>query len=139
MGSLTVIGLPSEGGAGHVLHSQNQLSIKLLSVFFFWFPDSRKTIIFWGFICSIFMIRTASELLEDATHSNTKLAEIKISCSPFFFFFLQTPWEEVKNEMVGEKGLAPEAADLIGEYVQNNGEQQRYLIIIIIIIFFYTI
>ncbi|XP_077330271.1 histidine--tRNA ligase, cytoplasmic [Lithobates pipiens] len=33
----------------------------------------------------------------------------------------KTPWEEVKNEMVGEKGLAPEAADLIGEYVQNNG------------------
>ncbi|XP_077122250.1 histidine--tRNA ligase, cytoplasmic [Ranitomeya variabilis] len=33
----------------------------------------------------------------------------------------KTPWEEVKNEMVGEKGLASEAADLIGEYVQNNG------------------
>ncbi|XP_075066004.1 histidine--tRNA ligase, cytoplasmic [Mixophyes fleayi] len=33
----------------------------------------------------------------------------------------KTPWEEVKNEMVGEKGLAPEAADYIGEYVQNNG------------------
>ncbi|XP_066444906.1 histidine--tRNA ligase, cytoplasmic-like [Eleutherodactylus coqui] len=33
----------------------------------------------------------------------------------------KTPWEEVKNEMVGEKGLASEAADQIGEYVQNNG------------------
>ncbi|XP_063304123.1 histidine--tRNA ligase, cytoplasmic [Pelobates fuscus] len=33
----------------------------------------------------------------------------------------KTPWEDVKNEMVGEKGLAPEAADLIGEYVQNHG------------------
>ncbi|KAM4747340.1 histidine--tRNA ligase, cytoplasmic [Rhinophrynus dorsalis] len=33
----------------------------------------------------------------------------------------KSPWEDVKNEMVGEKGLAPEAADLIGEYVQNNG------------------
>ncbi|XP_075437303.1 histidine--tRNA ligase, cytoplasmic-like [Ascaphus truei] len=33
----------------------------------------------------------------------------------------KTPWEDVKNEMVGEKGLAPEAADLIGEYVQRNG------------------
>uniref|UniRef100_A0A8C3WDE5 Histidine--tRNA ligase, cytoplasmic n=1 Tax=Catagonus wagneri TaxID=51154 RepID=A0A8C3WDE5_9CETA len=30
-------------------------------------------------------------------------------------------WEEVKNEMVGEKGLAPEVADLIGDYVQQHG------------------
>ncbi|MEE6478720.1 hypothetical protein FKM82_011974 [Ascaphus truei] len=36
-------------------------------------------------------------------------------------FLIKTPWEDVKNEMVGEKGLAPEAADLIGEYVQRNG------------------
>lgn len=34
----------------------------------------------------------------------------------------QVPWEEVKNEMVGEKGLSPEAADRIGEYVQLHGE-----------------
>ncbi|XP_043376132.1 histidine--tRNA ligase, cytoplasmic isoform X1 [Dermochelys coriacea] len=27
-------------------------------------------------------------------------------------------WEDVKSEMVGEKGLSPEAADRIGEYVQ---------------------
>ncbi|XP_029439412.1 histidine--tRNA ligase, cytoplasmic-like isoform X2 [Rhinatrema bivittatum] len=33
----------------------------------------------------------------------------------------KTLWEEVKNEMVGEKGLAPEAADQIGEYVRLNG------------------
>ncbi|KGL97814.1 Histidine--tRNA ligase, cytoplasmic, partial [Charadrius vociferus] len=32
------------------------------------------------------------------------------------------PWEEVKNEMVGEEGLSPEAADRIGEYVQLHGE-----------------
>uniref|UniRef100_A0A4W3JSU9 histidine--tRNA ligase n=1 Tax=Callorhinchus milii TaxID=7868 RepID=A0A4W3JSU9_CALMI len=31
------------------------------------------------------------------------------------------PWEDVKNEMVGEKGLAPESADKIGTYVQLNG------------------
>ncbi|XP_055980264.1 histidine--tRNA ligase, cytoplasmic [Sorex fumeus] len=30
-------------------------------------------------------------------------------------------WEEVKNEMVGEKGLAPEVADCIGVYVQQHG------------------
>ncbi|XP_006866227.1 PREDICTED: histidine--tRNA ligase, cytoplasmic isoform X2 [Chrysochloris asiatica] len=30
-------------------------------------------------------------------------------------------WEEVKNEMVGEKGLAPEVADRIGEYVLQHG------------------
>ncbi|XP_075712390.1 histidine--tRNA ligase, cytoplasmic-like isoform X2 [Rhinoderma darwinii] len=33
----------------------------------------------------------------------------------------KTPWKEVKNEMVGEKGLSSEVADQIGEYVQNNG------------------
>ncbi|XP_053892819.1 histidine--tRNA ligase, cytoplasmic-like isoform X2 [Malaclemys terrapin pileata] len=30
-------------------------------------------------------------------------------------------WEDVKNEMVGEKGLSPEAADRIGEYVRLHG------------------
>nr|KAF6346638.1 hypothetical protein mPipKuh1_006059 [Pipistrellus kuhlii] len=33
----------------------------------------------------------------------------------------KVPWEEVKNEMVGEKGLAPEVADRIGDYVQQHG------------------
>ncbi|CAN2389961.1 Anticodon binding domain of tRNAs [Pristimantis euphronides] len=33
----------------------------------------------------------------------------------------KTPWEDVRSEMVREKGLAAEAADQIGEYVQNNG------------------
>ncbi|NXV53178.1 SYHC protein, partial [Uria aalge] len=32
------------------------------------------------------------------------------------------PWQDVKNEMVGEKGLSHEAADRIGEYVQLHGE-----------------
>ncbi|XP_023685218.1 histidine--tRNA ligase isoform X1 [Paramormyrops kingsleyae] len=31
------------------------------------------------------------------------------------------PWEDVKNEMVNEKGLAPEVADQIGEYVSKRG------------------
>lgn len=31
------------------------------------------------------------------------------------------PWSEVKKEMVEEKGLAPEAADKIGEYVKHKG------------------
>ncbi|XP_075869778.1 histidine--tRNA ligase isoform X2 [Nelusetta ayraudi] len=31
------------------------------------------------------------------------------------------PWEEVKKEMVGEKGLSEEAADQIGEYVSMQG------------------
>ncbi|XP_065731562.1 histidine--tRNA ligase, cytoplasmic isoform X4 [Phocoena phocoena] len=30
-------------------------------------------------------------------------------------------WEEVKSEMVGEKGLAPEVANRIGDYVQQHG------------------
>nr|XP_025961272.1 histidine--tRNA ligase, cytoplasmic-like isoform X2 [Dromaius novaehollandiae] len=31
------------------------------------------------------------------------------------------PWEDVRSEMVGEKGLSPEAADRIGEYIQLHG------------------
>ncbi|NWS77618.1 SYHC protein, partial [Crotophaga sulcirostris] len=31
------------------------------------------------------------------------------------------PWEEVRSEMVGERGLSPEAADRIGEYVLLHG------------------
>ncbi|XP_069754137.1 histidine--tRNA ligase isoform X2 [Narcine bancroftii] len=33
-------------------------------------------------------------------------------------------WKDVKNEMVAEKGLAPETADKIGEYVQLNGKSE---------------
>ncbi|XP_051870003.1 histidine--tRNA ligase isoform X2 [Pristis pectinata] len=33
-------------------------------------------------------------------------------------------WEEVKSEMVAEKGLAPETADKIGEYVQRHGNSE---------------
>ncbi len=32
------------------------------------------------------------------------------------------PWEEVRKEMVTEKGLSEEAADQIGEYVSMQGE-----------------
>lgn len=34
----------------------------------------------------------------------------------------QMPWEDVKKEMVNEKGLSEEAADQIGEYVSMQGE-----------------
>ena len=33
----------------------------------------------------------------------------------------QLPWEDVKKEMVGEKGLEPSVADKIGEYVKLRG------------------
>ncbi|KAM9226840.1 histidine--tRNA ligase, cytoplasmic isoform 2-T2 [Leptosomus discolor] len=36
-------------------------------------------------------------------------------------FLVKVPWEEVRSEMVGEKGLSPEAADRIGAYVQLHG------------------
>ncbi|XP_078712988.1 histidine--tRNA ligase, cytoplasmic [Lampetra fluviatilis] len=35
----------------------------------------------------------------------------------------KTPWSEVRAEMVGEKGLDPEVADRIGQYVQKHGGQ----------------
>lgn len=38
------------------------------------------------------------------------------------FIISQTPWEDVRKEMVDEKGLAPEAADRIGEYVKLSGK-----------------
>ena len=37
------------------------------------------------------------------------------------FFRTQLPWEDVKAEMVGEKGLDPSVADKIGEYVKLKG------------------
>lgn len=33
----------------------------------------------------------------------------------------KSPWDEVKNEMVNEKGLSPDVADRIGTYVRMNG------------------
>ncbi|CAK1551908.1 unnamed protein product [Leptosia nina] len=34
------------------------------------------------------------------------------------------PWEEVRTEMINEKGVTPEAADKIGEYVRLNGSTE---------------
>ncbi|XP_044727919.1 histidine--tRNA ligase, cytoplasmic [Chrysoperla carnea] len=34
----------------------------------------------------------------------------------------KSPWDEVRNEMINEKGLNPEVADKIGEYVRLNGK-----------------
>lgn len=36
----------------------------------------------------------------------------------------KTPWEDVRKEMVDEKGLNPEIADLIGEYVKLSGREE---------------
>ncbi|CAH2062900.1 unnamed protein product, partial [Iphiclides podalirius] len=33
----------------------------------------------------------------------------------------KSPWEEVRTEMINEKGITPDSADRIGEYVQLNG------------------
>lgn len=45
-------------------------------------------------------------------------------CDPLWLVHLQMPWEEVKKEMVDEKGLSEEAADQIGEYVSMQGETE---------------
>ena len=37
-------------------------------------------------------------------------------------FGFQTFWEDVRMEMVDEKGLDPEAADKIGDYVRYRGD-----------------
>lgn len=38
-----------------------------------------------------------------------------------FYYNLQSPWDEVRTEMINEKGIAPDAADRIGEYVRLHG------------------
>ena len=47
------------------------------------------------------------------------------SVLPLFIYLspLQSPWDEVRREMVEEKGLSGEAADRIGEFVQMSGGQ----------------
>lgn len=37
---------------------------------------------------------------------------------------LQTPWEDVRKEMIDEKGLAADVADRIGEYVKFKGKSR---------------
>jgi len=37
------------------------------------------------------------------------------------------PWADVKKEMVQEKGLLDEVADLIGEYVRRSGDISEML------------
>ncbi|VDD83511.1 unnamed protein product [Mesocestoides corti] len=39
----------------------------------------------------------------------------------FFFTFRQAPWEDVKLELLQEKGLSPATVELIGEYTQITG------------------
>lgn len=36
----------------------------------------------------------------------------------------KSPWEEVRKEMVEEKGLDPNVADTIGEYVKLSGKEE---------------
>jgi histidyl-tRNA synthetase len=40
---------------------------------------------------------------------------------------MQSPWEEVRKEMVEVKGLAPEAADRIHDFVVLKGEPNTLL------------
>ena len=54
-----------------------------------------------------------------------KLDKVCIQFCLFLFYLspLQSPWDEVRREMVEEKGLSGEAADRIGEFVQMSGGQ----------------
>lgn len=38
-----------------------------------------------------------------------------------WYAHVQTPWKDVRSEMIDEKGLDPHVADAIGEYVQHRG------------------
>lgn len=48
----------------------------------------------------------------------------------FMLILLQMPWEDVRKEMVNEKGLSEEAADQIGEYVSLHGEPTKHLLVV---------
>lgn len=39
---------------------------------------------------------------------------------------MQISWKDVRHEMVAMKGLAPEVADQIGDYVQCHGKNQGF-------------
>ena len=39
---------------------------------------------------------------------------------------MQMSWKDVRHEMVAKKGLAPEVADRIGDYVQCHGKNQCF-------------
>lgn len=39
-------------------------------------------------------------------------------------FLFQSPWEDVRKEMIDEKGLSPEATDNIGEFVRLHGKSE---------------
>jgi histidyl-tRNA synthetase len=44
----------------------------------------------------------------------------------------QLPWEDVRKEMVDEKGLAGDVADRIGEYVKLKGANSRTLLVLLL-------
>ena len=41
---------------------------------------------------------------------------------------LKTPWQDVRNEMIHQKGLAPDVADKIWSYVQMHGKAFSWFI-----------
>ena len=46
--------------------------------------------------------------------------------SPLVINF-QTPWEDIRTEMISEKGLSPEVADRIGIFVSKKGDPSMLL------------
>lgn len=42
----------------------------------------------------------------------------------FSCFIFQSTWDEVRTEMINEKGVSPDAADRIGKYVRLNGSSE---------------
>ena len=54
-----------------------------------------------------------------------KLDKVMIMCvlsGQSLWFSYQTDWDEIKQEMI-EKGLDPSSADMIGNYVNMNGNK----------------
>lgn len=61
----------------------------------------------------IYLFRSFYVYFRSSDHLNTYTHTLYIT--------IQTPWEEVRKEMIDEKGLAPEKADQIAEYVLRKG------------------
>ena len=92
------------------------------SSIFSWQVNHRKILDGIFEVCGV-----ATDMFRCICSAVDKLDKVCIQFCLFLFYLspLQSPWDEVRREMVEEKGLSGEAADRIGEFVQMSGGQVK--------------
>lgn len=65
--------------------------------------------------------RTICSTVDKMDKVNFGKMVVSIKLKAEFSLYLQSPWAEVRREMIEEKGLDEKVADKIGEYIQLNG------------------